>query len=136
MEERDRALGALARGGVDQLDPVDRQPGQRLGQVRDLEADVVEALPLGLEEARDAGRLVSRADQLDLRFADRQERDPDAVGRDGQDRLELEAQDVPVEAERALEVADDDRDVMDPAEPVRRELRAGRSIRRPPSLRP
>ena len=93
VEERDRTLGALAGCGVDQLDPVDGQPGERLGQVRDLEADVVEALPLGLEEARDTRGIVSRADQFDLGFAHRQERDPDAVGRDGQDRLELQPQD-------------------------------------------
>ena len=51
-------------------------------------------------------------------LADRQERDPHPVGRDRHDRLELQAQDVAVEAERRLEVADDHRDVVDPSEPV------------------
>ena len=80
MEERDRPLGAAARGGVDQLDAVDLEPQQRLGQVLDLEADVVEALALARQEAGDAGRVVGRLDQLDLRLADPQERDPDPVG--------------------------------------------------------
>ena len=72
---------------------------QRLGQVRDLEADVVEALALALEEARDAGRVVGRLDELDLRLPDPQERDPDVVVRDVRDRLELEAERVAPETE-------------------------------------
>ena len=79
MQERDRSLGPLARGGVDQLDAVDAESGELLGEVRHLEADVVEALALVGEEAGDAGRVVRRLDELDLRLADRQERDPDAV---------------------------------------------------------
>ena len=47
---------------------------QRLGQVGDLEADVVEALALRRQEAGDAGRVVGRLDQLDLRLADRRGR--------------------------------------------------------------
>ena len=79
MEERDRpsAPGAAA---VDQLDAVDLEAGQGLAvRVVDLEADVVEALALALEEAGDAGRVVRRLDELDLRLADRQEGDPDPV---------------------------------------------------------
>ena len=86
------------RGGVDELDAVDLEAEQRLGEVRDLEADVVEALALALEEARDAGRVVGRLDELDLRLADPQERDPDAVVRDVHDRLELEAERVAPQA--------------------------------------
>ncbi len=41
----------------------------------DLEADVVEPLALALEEPRDAGRVVGRLDELDLRLPHRQERD-------------------------------------------------------------
>ena len=67
---------------------------QRLGEVRDLEADVVEALALALEEAGDAGRVVGRLDELDLRLAHPEERDPDPVVRDVHDRLELEAERV------------------------------------------
>ena len=90
MEEGDRALGTTARGGVDELDPVDLEAQQGLGEVRDLEADVVEALALRLEEAGDAGRVVGRLDELDLRLPDPEEGDPDVVGRDVHDRLELE----------------------------------------------
>ena len=71
MEEGDRTLGALARRRVDELDAVDLEVQERLGEVRDLEADVVEALALALEEAGDAGRVVGRLDQLDLGLPDR-----------------------------------------------------------------
>ena len=73
---------------------------QRFGEVRDLEADVMEALALALEEARDAGRVVGRLDELDLRLAHPEERDPDVVVRDVHDRLELEAQRVTPQAQR------------------------------------
>ena len=52
---------------------------QGLRQVGDLEADVVEALALRRKEAGDAGRVVGRLDELDLRLADPEERDPDPV---------------------------------------------------------
>ena len=35
---------------------------------------------LNSQEVRDAGRVVGRLDELDLRLADRQERDPDTIG--------------------------------------------------------
>ena len=60
--------------------------------------------------------VVGRLDQLDLRLADAQERDPDAVRRDVHDRLELEAERVAPEAEGVLDRADDQRDMMDLAE--------------------
>ena len=101
VDERDRALGAAARRRVDQLEAVDLEAEQRLGEVGDLEADVVEALALRGQEARDAGRVVGRLDQLDLGLADRQERDPDAVGLDVHDRLELEAEQVAPEPQGA-----------------------------------
>ena len=53
VDERDRSLGAAARRAVDQLEAVDLEPEQRLGEVRDLEADVVEALALA---SRGSGR--------------------------------------------------------------------------------
>ena len=70
MQEGDGAFGASARGAVDEFDPVDPEAEQRLGQVVDLEADVVEAFALAREEAGDAGRVVGRLDELDLRLAD------------------------------------------------------------------
>ena len=98
VQECDGALGAPARGAVDQLEAIDLEADERLGEVRDLEADVVEALALVREEAGDAGRVVGGLDELDLRLADREERDPDPVramsmtararGRAGRDRAE------------------------------------------------
>ena len=89
---------------------------QGLGEVVDLEADVVEPLALGREEARDAGRVVGGLHELDLRFADAEERDPHAVGRDVHDRLEIEPEHVAPEHQRRVDRPDDDRDVMDLAE--------------------
>jgi hypothetical protein len=82
VDERHRALGAAPRCRVDQLETVELQPDQRLGEVVDLEADVVKALALRCEEAGDTGRVVGRLDQLDLRLPHPEERDPDSVGRD------------------------------------------------------
>ena len=115
MDERDGPFRASPRRAVDELEAVDRQSGQLLGEVRDLEADVVEALALLREEARDTGCLVGRLDELDLRFADREERDPDPIGGDVLDLLETEAKEVAVEAERLVDRADHDRNVMDAA---------------------
>ena len=69
----------------------------------DLEADVMEALALVRQEAGDAGRVVRRLDELDLRLPHPEERDPDPVLRDVHDRLERQAQEVPVERQRILE---------------------------------
>ena len=77
--------------------------------------------PLLGEEAGDAGRVVGRLDELDLRLPHPEERDPDAVVRDVHDRLELEAERVAPEAERVLDRAHDERDVVDLAD------RGGRS---------
>src|SRR5258706_11467773 len=118
MDERDRALGATARGGVDQLQAVDLEPEQGLGEVRDLEADVMEALALAREEAGDPGRVVGRLDELDLRLADREERDPDPVRWDVRDRLEPEAELVPPQPLRVLDRRHDQRNVVDLAEPA------------------
>src|SRR5262245_39557689 len=117
MQERDRTLGALARGGVDQLEAVDLEAHERLGEVGHLETHVVEALALRIEEAIDAGRVVSGLDELDLRLADTQERDADPVLGDVHDRLELETQHVPPELKGRLDRADDERHVVDLPQP-------------------
>ena len=59
VQERDRALGALAGRGVDQLDAVDLEAEERLGEVRDLEADVVTG----------AGVLAARVAEADDQYA-------------------------------------------------------------------
>src|SRR5437773_1801408 len=57
MNERHWAFRAATWRAVDQLETRDLELEQRLGEVGDLETDVVEALPLRSQEARDAGRL-------------------------------------------------------------------------------
>src|SRR4029077_12952056 len=94
VDERDRPLRAAARRAVDQLEAVDLEPEQCLGQVRDLKADMVEALALAREEARAPGRVVGRLNELDLRLADTEKGDPDPVRGDVHDRLELQAEKV------------------------------------------
>src|SRR5689334_6620820 len=116
MDEGDRAFGTSAWGAVDELEAVELEPHEGLRQVRDLEADVVEPLPLRGEEPGDTGRVIGRFDELDLRLADGQERDPYPVGRDVHGRLVLEPELVPPEAEGGLDRGDDHGDVMDLAE--------------------
>src|SRR5918992_4463603 len=65
--------------GVDQLHPIAREARQRVRQARQLEADVVESLPSRGQEARDAGRIVRRLDELELARSHRQEGGPDAI---------------------------------------------------------
>src|SRR5947207_6252335 len=128
MEEGDWALGAAARGAVDELDALDPEPGERGGEVRDLEADVVEPLPLRGEEASNAGRLVGRAHELDLRVANGEERDSHPVGGDVLDRLELETERVAIELQRALEVPDHHSNVVDAADGTNRGRQRARRI--------
>jgi hypothetical protein len=117
MEECDWALGTLAGHRVDQLEAVELEALQRLGQVLDLEAQMVESLAPGREEPRDARRVVGRHHQLDLRLADRQEGDRHVVLLDRQHELDREAQRVPPEPERGVDVRDDHGHVVHPAEP-------------------
>jgi len=131
MEEGDGTLGAFTRGRIDQLDPVDLEPQERLREVGDLEADVVDALATLGQEPRSARRVVGGLDQLDLRLADRQERDPDAVLGHVLDDLELETERIPPEAQGRLQLLHDHGNVMDPpetADPCRHAvgLRGGR----------
>ncbi len=122
-------LRAAPRRGVDQLQAGDFEAKQRLGEVRDLEADVVEALALRFEEARHARRVVGGFDQLDLRLADGQECDAHVVAGNVHDRLELEVQHVAPQRERRIDGADDQRDVMNLADVAdgHREAAGGRS---------
>jgi hypothetical protein len=53
-----------------------------------------------------------------LRLADREEGDPDPVPRDVLDLLELQPEAVTPEPRRVVDRADDQRDVVDPAEPA------------------
>ena len=118
VDERDRSFGPAARRGIDQLETGDLEAKQRLGEVGDLEADVMEALALRREKARHPGRIVGRLDELDLRLADREEGDPDAILIDLHDRLEIEPEGVPPQPERILDRLHDQRDVVHLAEPA------------------
>ena len=80
VDERDRTLRPAARGRVDEFQAIDLEAEEGLGEVVHLEADVMEALPLRGQEAGHAGRVVGRLDELDLRLADAEERDPDPIG--------------------------------------------------------
>ncbi len=116
MDESNRSFRAAARCRVDELHTVDLQPQQCLREIRDLEADVVEAFALRRKKPGDAGRIVGGLDKLDLRFAHTQERDAHLVRRNRLDRLELEAHQPPIEIERPIDRFDDERDVMNPAQ--------------------
>ena len=99
VQEGDGAFGSLARGGVDQLDAVDLEVEEGLGEVRNLEADMVEALAALRDEAGHAGRVVGRLHELDLRLPDAEEGDPDVVALDVHDRLEIEPERVTPQSE-------------------------------------
>jgi hypothetical protein len=88
---------------------------------------VVEPLTLAGEEPRDAGRVIRRLDELDLRLPDPEERDPDPVGGDVLDGLEGQSEEVPVEGHALVERPHDDGDMVDPAR--RRESGAGPDAR-------
>ena len=60
--------------------------------------------------------VVGRLDEFDLGLPDPQECDPDPVIRDVHDRLEVEAERVAPQRERVLDRADDERDMVDPAD--------------------
>jgi len=75
----------------------------------------MEPLALGFQETRGAGRVVRRLDQFDLGVAHRKETDRDMVVFHVHDGLEVEPKLVAIETEGGLEVANDDGDVVDPA---------------------
>jgi hypothetical protein len=116
VDEGYRTVRSSARRGIDQLEALGGQAIEGGGEVLDLEADVVEPLPLQGEEARDAGRLVGRLDELDLGLAHGQEGDPDPVVLDVHDLLERGAERVPPEPEPVLDRGDDEGHVVDLAE--------------------
>ena len=123
VEEGDRSLGAAARRRIDQLDPVDLEAQERLGEVRDLEADVVEALALarpGSGRRRSCRRSARRARSSTRRPRGRRSGPgrrgcPSTVSSSRRER-------VAPEAERVLDRAHDQRHVVDAAEAAGRRL--------------
>ncbi len=113
MEECHRTLGSRPRSGVDELDALGCEARQFGAHVVHLEAQVMESLALRGKEAGDAGRVVGRLHELDLRFPDAEEGDPYPVRRDVHDRLERHAEDVAVQGNALLDGPDHDGHVMD-----------------------
>ena len=113
VQEADAAGDADARLLVDQLRAARLQRGQVAVDVIDLEADVVQALALALEIARDAGVRHDGLQQLDLAVAERQERRLHALLLDRLQLVHVQAERVAVEAHRLVHVAHDDADVVD-----------------------
>src|ERR1035437_4393306 len=113
VDKRDRALSAFARGDVDKGQAHCGQAVERRLDVRHFEADVVEPLTLGFEEARGTGRVVSRLDKFDLGVTDWQEADRDVVVCHVHDGLQRAPELVAIEVKSGVEVTNDDRDVVD-----------------------
>src|SRR5207244_641677 len=115
MHERDPAGEPGPRCRVEQLDLSLPQRGQRLGDVRGVEAQMVEPLAALGQEASDARRVVERLDQLDLALAGREQRGAYALV--GQRRLldQRQPQGVAVEAIGVLQTLHDDANVVNPS---------------------
>src|ERR1035437_6739145 len=103
VDESHRALSTLAWGRVDENQVQRGELVERCLDVWHLEADVVEALALGCEEASGAGRVVGRLDQLDLGVAHRQEADRDVVVVHVHHGFYIETELVSVEIERRVD---------------------------------
>src|SRR6185436_16268682 len=73
----------------------------------------MQPLAFALEEFRHVGVGARRLEQLDLTLAYREERGADALVFDGVESVDVEAEDVPVELERLVEVVDGYADVVD-----------------------
>src|SRR5581483_3853632 len=114
MQERDAPLDTPSRVLVDELDAVARQPSQRAGEVRHLEAEVMHRRAAALrEEPRDAGLRVRRLEQLHPRSVARREDHADALvghavlGPDGV------AEDIAIEGSGLAERRHRDADVVE-----------------------
>ena len=113
MDERHRTLRAAPRLCIDELDTAGGEAIKRASDIVDLEADVVETLASRLQVSSDARGRVGRLDKLDLRLTYREESDRYAVRLDGQDQLHWQAQSVAIQGERLVDVANDDRHMVD-----------------------
>ena len=112
VDEGDRSLSTAPGRTVDELHTVQFKAHQGLREALDLEADVMEALPLRGKKAGDAGRVIGGLDELDLGLPYPEEGDPDTIGRDIHHRLEGQSEGVAPEPERVVDGADDERHVM------------------------
>ena len=114
MQEADLPGQAGARLAVDHRHPPRLQIGQRGGDVRRLEAEVMQSLAaLGEEAAHRRGR-PQRLQQLDLALAGRQQRGPHALLGDLRLAHQGQAEDVPIEPVGVAQTLHHDSDVMNP----------------------
>jgi hypothetical protein len=123
MRERDAAAAdALPRLGVDQLDPLLLQVGQRGVDVRDGVRYVVKPRSLLREELADGGVVAQRAEQLDMAVAHVEQHRLDALRFHGLAVHERHPERILVERDRGVEILHRDADVVDPVEHGRRSV--------------
>src|SRR2546425_6207703 len=82
MDERDLSGEPGARRRIEQLDTHLLERGQRLDDVRCVEAEVVESLAVPGQVAPDARRRIQWLEQLDLALAGSEQRGPYVLVRD------------------------------------------------------
>ena len=87
MKEGDRALNALHRRGVDQLNSCASKALQLCINVSDFKAEVMKPFTFRREEARDSTGTVRRCYELNLRVTRGEEGDPHFLRRDINDLL-------------------------------------------------
>src|SRR2546426_2241730 len=113
VEEADHTGEASSRLLIDELDAFLLERVEFGVHVGSLEADVVEALALALQETADGGVGASRFEQLDLALADGEERRSHALVFDGVLSMDVEAEGIAVEVKSIVEGVDGDADVVD-----------------------
>ena len=104
---------AAARAGVDQLDPLGREPLERCRHVAHLVRDVVHPLAALGEEPADRRVLLERREQLDPALAETHRRSLDPLILDALAMLEPAAEQALVRANGRVEIRDGNADVMD-----------------------
>src|SRR5215470_20413360 len=76
MQERDTARQPVAGYRIDELRAAPLEAGERVGDVRRLEAEMMQSLTSPFEKSPDAGARVDRLQELDLGVAGPEERRP------------------------------------------------------------
>src|SRR5581483_5848588 len=112
VDERDHADRARVGDVVDELCPACLELAHLRFDVVHLEADVVQAGPAALEEARDGVVGGERRDELDLRVAGADEHDVELTILEAQATGDRQPEHVAIEHHRPLEVVDGDADVV------------------------
>ena len=108
-----RPLGAWTRRLVDEADAARLEVGERRRNVLDAQRDVVDAGTALLDEFRNGRIGRGRFEQLQGGLSDRDEVRPDTLRPHVLGRLDVEAERVPVERQRLVDVLDRDADVIE-----------------------